>query len=218
VKSLQRLRRRSLTMLGGAAALALVLGALLTTSLVAAQSSDDGGRPDLVQDCVDRATNREAPRMAEFLNELVADGVVDQAQADEIERRLRDDAEDRCIARLLYDRGQAITVTAVATGTLESDVLHAMRDGGTLAGYAAEHGVSETDLIAAIMAPSYETAAILITNGELEQAKADELLAEIEERVSERVNLTKDELPMRQRPIRDALGDGLDRLAKLVGR
>jgi len=223
MKRLKGALRRPLTLIGGAAALAILSGVLLAPALVTAQSSDDtgddGGLPETVQDCVDRAVEREAPRMTEFLDELVADGIVDQAQADEIENRLRGAAEDRCIARLLYDRGQAVTATAIATGTLESEVLHAMRNGGTLAGYAAEHGViSKTDLIAAIMTPSHEAAALLVSNGELEQVKADELLAEIEARVAERINLTKDELPRRPTPIRDALGNGVDRLAKLVAQ
>jgi hypothetical protein len=228
MKKLKALARRPSALAGGAVMLGVLAAALVTPALVAAQSSDgatdDDARPErTVQECVDRVGGWDAPRMTAFLDELVADGVVDQAQADEIERRLRSDAEDRCITRLLFDRGQAIAATADVTDTLESEVMQAMRDGGTLADYAAGHGVSEADLIAAIMAPSAEAAAELVAGGELEQAKADELLAITEERVTEGIHKTADDLPWLRRfgrhgRISDAVSEGTDRLAKLLGR
>lgn len=221
-----RLRRRlsrSLAMTAGAVVLGALAVGLIAPSLVAAQESDatptDGAWSELTaQACTERVDNAEAPRMTDFLEELVADGVIDQSQADEIESRLRERGEDACVGMILYQPGQAINATADATSTEPRDVLRALRDGATLADYAAQYGVSEEQLVDAIMADSEAKAAELVASGELEQARADELLLSIEERVTEGIHNTKEDRARPWRDARERIGDVVNALHSFVNR
>jgi hypothetical protein len=167
----------------------VVLVALLAVPLVTfAAESEPGDRPQSVAGCEERAAESDLPRLNEFLAELVNDNVVSQEQADEIEARAREKGEYRCIAHLLFPKRSAIGATADSTDTNRREVLRALHNGDSLAGYAAEHGVSEADLVAAIMAGPETKAAELVANGELTQEDADELLTTIETYVNELIH------------------------------
>jgi hypothetical protein len=195
---------------------------LLGPGLAAAQATPEQteeGWPELTpQACAERAAGAEAPRMSSFLEELVADGVIDQSQADEIERRLRERGESACVAMILYQPGQAIDATAELTETQARDVRRALRDGATLAAYVARYDVSAAQLIDAIMADSITRAAGLVGSGELTQAQADELLLTIEERVAEAIHQTADDRPRRWPAMREHLGDAAEALSGWFGR
>ncbi len=77
---------------------------------------------------------------------------------------------------------------AELTDTTEADVIAAVRDGATLAEFAAEHGVAEDELIDALLAGARERTAEAVTSGDLTQAEADELLARLEEHTRSLVN------------------------------
>jgi len=63
--------------------------------------------------------------------------------------------------------------------------------GKSLAEIAAAKGVSKTDLIAAMTAPAKERVAKAVAAGKLTQARADELIAHLTERVTKLVDLKK---------------------------
>ena len=63
-----------------------------------------------------------------------------------------------------------------------------MIGGGSLAEYAAGHGIDEATLIAALQAAPQERAAEMVANGELPQEEADDLLAEVNVYISELIH------------------------------
>lgn len=213
-------RRRVLA--GTAVALVGLALVVIGPALVAAQetqSQEESGRPELTpQACAERAAEANTQRLSAFLDDLVADGVVDQSQADEIERRLRERGASACVGMLLYQPGQAIEAAAELTETEPRDVRRALRDGATLAEYAAQYDAPEEQLIDAVMADSYARAADLVASGELDQAVADELLVTIEERIAVAIHRTHDELPRRWQGARDKLEDVADALSGIFGR
>jgi hypothetical protein len=97
-------------------------------------------------------------------------------------------------------------------------VLRALRDDATLADYAAQYEVSAEQLIEAIMADSRTRASELVAGGELDQVHADELLLAIEQRVSEAIYATRDDLSHRRPGLRDRIDDSADALSGLFGQ
>lgn len=75
-----------------------------------------------------------------------------------------------------------IETVADLTGTEIEEVFDALENGQTPAEFAAEYGVSEDDLVAAIMADAEERATEAVADGDLSQDEADEILARLEER------------------------------------
>lgn len=212
-------RRRALT--GAAVALAGLALVIVGPTLVGAQetqSQEDGWQELTPQVCAERSADADTPRMSAFLDELVSDGAVDQSQADEIERRLHERGESACVGMILYQPGQMIEAIAETTATQPRDVLRALRDGATPAEYAAQYDVPEAELIEAVMADSHARAAELVASGELDQARADELLVAIEERIAAAIHRTHDELPRRWQGARDELEDVADALNGFFGR
>lgn len=139
-------------------------------------------------DCEVQADTGEFPRMTEFLTELVTDGVISQEQSTEIDARFREDAEYVCILHQLFPKREAFRVTAEVTDTARRQVVRSMIGDGTLAEYAAEHGVDEPTLIAALQSAPQERAAEMVADGELPQDEADELLAEVDAYITELIH------------------------------
>jgi len=75
-------------------------------------------------------------------------------------------------------------------GISSDDVKAGFAEGKTLAEIAEEAGVSEEDLIAKLVAQTMEKVDAAIEAGKLTQDEADDRLAELEDRVTERVNET----------------------------
>jgi polyhydroxyalkanoate synthesis regulator phasin len=173
-----------------------LLAVLVLPSVTAAESAqnDPDATGDLHTaalqqiDCATQATEGDFPRMTEFLGELVADGVISQEQADEIDRRFRELAEYTCLLHQLFPKREAFGVTADITGTHRHEVVRAMIGGGTLAEYAADHGIDEATLIAALMEAPADRAADMVAAGDLSQEEADELLAEVETYIGELIH------------------------------
>jgi hypothetical protein len=85
-------------------------------------------------------------------------------------------------------KSSAVETTAELTGTTTDEVAAALRDGVSLAAYAAEHGVAEADLAAAIVAAEEQRLDELVAAGRLTQEQAGARRADLEARVSELVN------------------------------
>ncbi len=191
------------------ALLAIALTALIAVPIVASAGdveSDASNRSGLdVATCADRSGG-DHPRMQRFLEELVQDQVISVEQADEIASRLTGKHFNACVARILFERGTAIEATATVTDSERREVLGALVSGKSLSEYAAQHGVDDATLVAAIMAEPAAKAAELVAAGELNQEVADDILGKLEAKVSEVIQMT-DVKPRHFRQLRQSLED-----------
>ncbi|SDE56543.1 hypothetical protein SAMN05660485_01107 [Blastococcus fimeti] len=126
-------------------------------------------------------------RITEALSGLVSDGSITQEQADEVAATL-DEAGigDRGGHR---GGGPGLDAAATALGMSEDELRTALDvEGTTLADVAEEQGVPVETVVAALVTAGQERIASAVEDGRLTQAEADERLADLEERVTERVN------------------------------
>jgi len=126
-------------------------------------------------------------RITEALSGLVDDGSITQEQADEVAGTLSE-------AGLGHGGphgggGRGLEVAATALGMTEDELRTALEvDGTTLADVAEDQGVAVDDLVAALVQAQEERIAQAVEDGRLSQEEADAKLADVEERVTERVN------------------------------
>ncbi len=83
---------------------------------------------------------------------------------------------------------QAVTVTAELVGVTNEEVITALQDGASLASYAAEQGVARADLSTAIASAVQQNLDERVADGVMTQEHADELAAQIDQRVEELVD------------------------------
>ncbi|HJN93018.1 MAG TPA: hypothetical protein QGF05_09890 [Dehalococcoidia bacterium] len=88
--------------------------------------------------------------------------------------------------------GKLIGAAAQVIGVEPQDVSDALRNGTSVADYAASQGVSEEALIAGITAESESKLAEAVANGRLTQEEADAKLAEMAERLAEAIHKVPD--------------------------
>lgn len=126
-------------------------------------------------------------RITDALAGLVADGSITQEQADEVATTL---SEAGMGGRGGHHRGgPGLEAAADALGMTEDELRAALDvDGTTLADVAEEQGVSVETLVDALVATAQERIATAVEEGRLTQEEADERLADLEERITERVN------------------------------
>lgn len=140
-------------------------------------------------------------RLREQLDALVDDGTITAEQADIVADHLVEQTVDRLNdrfgdrerrgrrlrgQRVEWLRGQSETVTELLG--VDSETIRAeLDDGATLAEIAEDNGVSTEELVDAIVADAVERADAAVESGRIEQDVADERLADLEERVTERV-------------------------------
>lgn len=125
-------------------------------------------------------------RITEALSGLVSDGSITQEQADEVASTL----DEAGIGHGGGHRGGGFGLSAAATalGMTEDELRTALEtDGTTLADVAGEQGVEVDTLVDALVAAQQERIAAAVEDGRLTQEQADERLADLEERVTERV-------------------------------
>ena len=143
------------------------------------------------------ATTAAAPadRIKDALSGLVADKTLTQAQADKVASTLQ--AAD--LGRGGHGGpggggpggGADLAAAATALGMTEADLRTAVQSGKTLAAIAKEKNVSVDTLIAALVKAEKERIAKEVTDGHLTQAQADERVADLTKRITERVNQTR---------------------------
>ena len=141
--------------------------------------------PALADDTGTRASST-VERITEALSGLVADGSISQEQADEVATTLSDAGIGHGGR---HGGGMDLDAAATALGMTEDELRTALEpDGTTLAQVAEDQGVPVDDLVAALVQAQEEKIAAAVEDGRLTQAEADEWLADVEERVTERVN------------------------------
>ena len=126
-------------------------------------------------------------RITEALSGLVSDGSITQEQADEVASTLSEAG--------IGDRGGhggghlGFEAAATALDMTEDELRTALEvDGTTLADVAEAQGVAVGTLVGALVTAAQEDIAQAVEDGNLTQEQADERLADLEERVTERVN------------------------------
>ncbi len=159
--------------------IAAATGALTLTGLgvaTPALAATDDGR--------DTSSSR-VERITDALSGLVDDGSITQEQADEVAATL---GEADLGGPGGHGRGPDLGVAAEALGMSEEDLRTALAaDGATLARVAEDRGVAVDTLVQALVAAEQERIAEAVADGRLTQAEADERLADLEQRVTERV-------------------------------
>ncbi len=132
-------------------------------------------------------------RITEALSGLVDDGSITQEQADEVATTL---AEQGIGGHGRHGDGPGggpgggpgPAAAAEALGMTESELRTALEpEDATLAGVAEDQGVPVDTLVDALVAAEQERIAAAAEDGRLTRAEADERVADLEERITERV-------------------------------
>jgi polyhydroxyalkanoate synthesis regulator phasin len=170
---------------GGAAGLIVAAPALSgaqSTDTTVAESTDS------------TATETEAPesgtRLADALAPLVEDGTLTQEQADKVVETLKAAGPFGGHGGGRGMLGKGLDVAATALGMTEDDLRTALRDGQTIAQVAESKGIDVQVVIDALIADATTRIDEKVAAGDLTQEEADARLAELTERITERVNNT----------------------------
>ena len=150
---------------GGAAAIA--------TPIASAQGPD--GTDAQVQERLQARSDR--------LAEKVADGTITQEQADQIAARFGDRQERRS-----ERRAEVSAVVADLLDISTDDLVAAHQDGQSLADIAAANGVDVQIVIDALVAQANAHVDEKVADGSIDQTRADEIRANLVERITARVN------------------------------
>jgi polyhydroxyalkanoate synthesis regulator phasin len=177
--------------------IAVTAGALTLTGLAVAV-------PALADtDTLGSSVSSRLERIKDALAGLVSDGSITQEQADEVADTLA--AADLGGHGGHHGRGMALAAAAEALGMSEDDLRTALdADGATLASVAEEQGVAVDTLVEALVTVQRERIDEAVAEGRITQEQADERLADLEERVAERVEQPfGDRGPRGERPADD---------------
>lgn len=127
-------------------------------------------------------------RITDALAGLVSDGSITQEQADEVASTLSEAGIGQGHGPGGFRGGPDLSAAATALGMTEDELRTALRtEGTTLADVAEQQGVAVDTLVDALVAAAEERIADAVEDGRLTQEQADERLADLEERISERV-------------------------------
>lgn len=161
----------------------LSLSGLAVAVAVPALADTDGSRTTAVE------------RITEVLSGLVEDGSLTQEQADEVAATL---GEAGIGARGGHHGGRLdLGAAATALDMTEEELRTALEaEGATLAQVAEDQGVEVEALVDALVQAHEERIAQAVEDGRLTQEQADERLADLEERVTERVTTARPDRPM----------------------
>ncbi len=129
-------------------------------------------------------------RIRDALSGLVDDGSLTQEQADEVATTLRDAAVEAWGDGPHGGWGGSgkLDVAAETLGLSEEELRTALEaDGATLASVAEAQGVAVSDLVGALVTEARERITTGVEEGHIPQERADEILADLETRITELV-------------------------------
>ncbi len=136
----------------------------------------------------DEASTTRQDRIRDALAGLVDDGSITDAQAHEVATTLAESGPGGDEGRAGAGR-LGLSAAATALDLTEDELREALRaDDTSLADVARAQGVEVDELVDALVAAQQERIGLAVEDGDLTQEEADERLADLEERVSERVN------------------------------
>jgi hypothetical protein len=162
----------------GAVGLAGLVGAVaaapaMTAAAVSAVSSTATDRVQIIADA---------------LAGLVEDGTLTQEQADAVAETLDEQLPAHGPGGFGGPRGHGgvlleLDVAAEELGLTEQELREQLHDGATLAEIAEEQGVDVDDLVNSIVDAAKENLAAAVDEGRIDQERADEITADLEDRV-----------------------------------
>jgi hypothetical protein len=163
-----------------AAAGALGLAGLVGAAVVA---------PTTTAAAVTAAANAATDRAEVITNALaglVEDRTITQEQADRVAETLDEQLPARGPGGFGHGAGGVLLgldVAASELGLSEDDLREQLRDGATLAEIAEEQGVGVNDLVGALVDAAEEGLAAAVEEGRIDQERADEITANLEDRI-----------------------------------
>lgn len=142
------------------------------------------------------AVTSRVDRVTSALAGLVTEGTLTQQQADAVATTLGSANLGRGPGRPGGHHGPGgggrhLSAAATALGMTAADLRTALAGGQTLAQVAQDEGVAVEVLVDALVEAEKARVARAVTDGRLTQAEADERLADVTERVTERVNTAR---------------------------
>jgi hypothetical protein len=177
-------RRITTIIVGTALAAGAAAGAAAIVPGVASAAGDSsagsaGDRPGVVS------------RITDALKGLVSDGTITQDQADKVASTL---AEEMPPGRPGFGgrgghgmRGAGLDAAATKLGMTVDELRTKLESGSSLADVAKEKGVSEGDLVAAMVKSADERLAREVSAGRLTQTEADQRKADLKARITDMV-------------------------------
>ncbi len=145
--------------------------------------------PALADDDTPAAGASSEDRIRDALAGLVDDGSITQEQADEVASTLDDAGIGSHGPR--GGGGLGLSTAAETLGMTEDELRTALEaDDASLATVAEAQGVAVDELVAALVQAQTDRIEQAVTDGDLTREEADERLADLEERVTERVDST----------------------------
>jgi uncharacterized protein YidB (DUF937 family) len=132
-------------------------------------------------------------RLTERLEQAVAEGKIDDQRAARLIASAPQRIE-RLIANPVPDDARRATRSAVLEiiserlGLSPNEIKSRLRSGASLAELASEQGVSADELVEALVGPRRDRITRAVATGRIPQEEADQRLAELIARISERIN------------------------------
>lgn len=165
-------------------------------TVAALQTTDDTTTDDSTVDTTDDAARPEpGARLREALQALVDDGTITAEQADAVAEHLAAQAPERGGHRGHRGPGMDGEVVAGLLGIEAEELRDALRDGQSIADLATANGVDVQTVIDALVAEAQGHLDLAVENGRLTEEEAAEKAADLEARITARVN--------GERPVRD---------------
>ncbi|MCW2679601.1 MAG: hypothetical protein JWM62_1002 [Frankiales bacterium] len=163
--------------LAGALGLTAVAGAALVAPAVSYAATGDSA-----------ALESRVTSIKDALKGLVTDGTITQAQADQVASTLAE-ARPEGLGHHGRGGGRGVHLEALTPlGITAEEVRAAAEAGKTLAQLAEEQGVSDDKLVATLVEAQKARLAQAVTDGRLTQGEADEKAAELQARITERLD------------------------------
>ncbi|NIZ92261.1 hypothetical protein [Kineococcus rubinsiae] len=148
------------------------------------------GSASAADDATSGAPTSRIEAIKDALAGLVGDGSISQDQADEVATTLGSADLGPGGGHGPHGRagGPDLATAATTLKLSEDDLRTALQGGKTLAQVAADQDVAVDDLVAALVDAEKARIATQVSDGDLTQAQADERLADLTQRVTDRVN------------------------------
>ncbi|MBD0292301.1 MAG: hypothetical protein ICV70_01835 [Jiangellaceae bacterium] len=163
-------RNRAAIVAAGAVGLAGLVGTVVASPAATAAVS-----------AVSTATSDRVEAIADALASLVQDGTITQEQANAVAETLADELPAGGHVHGLLHLG--LDVAAEELGLTDEELRDRLGDGATLAEIAEEQGVDVDDLVDALVTAAEERLAAAVEDGRIDQERADDISADLEERV-----------------------------------
>lgn len=160
-------------------AAAVGVGSVLAPATAATAPATEDGAPEEAAPDEQGFLAERLERLRNALQGLVDDGTITDEQADAVAEHLQDRRQDR-----LDLRGLGLDAAAETLGLSDDEVRDALRDGSTLADLAEQQGVDVATLTDALVAAAQERLDAAVADGRITQERADEIAAELPERLA----------------------------------